>query len=729
MQKKFTIGGMSCAACSAAAERAVRSVDGVISADVNLLSKTLFCEYDSKKTSSAEIIRAIEKIGFTAEVEGQKNNAEDSLYAQMKTRLWISSVLLIVLMYVSMGHMFGAPLPSFLTENPILFILVQLLLTIPVVIVNRKFYVVGFKALIHKSPNMDTLVATGSSAALIFGIYALFTVTHNPNMVHNLYFESASMILTLVTVGKFLEEKSKGKTGEAIKKLISLAPPMASILRNDKEISVHTSEIVIGDIVIIKPGESIPVDGVIIKGNSSVDESALTGESIPVEKNTGDSVISASINQNGYMHIKATRVGEETTLSQIIELVRTAGSTKAPIARLADKVSGIFVPVVMSISLITAIVWLVAGYSADFALSTAISVLVISCPCALGLATPVAIMVSTGRCATDGILVKSAEALEILHNVDTVVMDKTGTLTEGKPEVTDVISDAENFIQIAASLEKNSEHPLSNAIMQYAAGTKLQDVSDFNTVSGKGIYGMINGTYYYGGNAPYMTETGADISKYSQQAEKLSAQGKTVMYFSQGNNIIGIIAVSDVLKETSKIAVSNMHKAGLNTFILTGDNKKTAEAVADTLKIDTIISEVLPADKKDTISSLQKEGKIVAMIGDGINDSPALVAADVGIAVSNGTDIAIDSADVVLMKSDLNDVYKAILISRKTIKNIKQNLFWAFFYNSLGIPIAAGVLYPAFGITLSPMIAAAAMSLSSLFVVTNALRLSKLKIK
>ncbi len=727
MEKKFNIGGMSCAACSAATERAAMCVKGVIKADVNLLSKTLICQYDEKATSPKEIINAIEKIGFTAELAGNKIETGDTDYLNMKIRLYVSVALLVILMYVSMGHMFGAPLPNFFTSNPVVFILIQLILTIPVVIVNRKFYIVGFKALFHKSPNMDTLVALGSSAALVYGIYAFFTVTQKPEMVHNLYFESASMILTLVTVGKFLEERSKAKTDQAVKKLITLAPAMAVIIRDGAEVSVHTSEIVPGDTVVIKPGESIPVDGTVIKGSSSVDQSALTGESIPVSKNIGDTVISASINQNGYMHIQATRVGEETTLSQIIELVRSAGSTKAPIARLADKVSGIFVPIVMSIAFIATLIWLIAGYGIDFALSSGISVLVISCPCALGLATPVAIMVSTGRCAGEGILVKSAEALEILHNIDTVVMDKTGTLTQGKPTVTDIISDTDNFIQIAASLEKGSEHPLSNAITEYAVETSLLDVNNFGALSGKGVYGEINGICYHGGNAAYMSELGADISPFAVQAERLANQGKTVMYFSKNDNIIGIIAVSDKVKDSSITAVNNMHIAGLTTVMLTGDNAVTASAVAAGLNIDRVVSEVMPADKEKVVSELKKDGKKVAMVGDGINDSPALISADVGIAVSDGTDIAIDSADIVLMKNDLNDVYKAILISKKTIRNIKQNLFWAFFYNSLGIPVAAGVLYPFFGITLSPMIAAAAMSLSSLFVVTNALRLAKIK--
>lgn len=754
MKLKFTVEGMSCAACSASVERVTKRIDGVSDASVNLLAKTLTVDaVDGVDDITERVCTAVAKAGFSAspivetpvkKVESNdKKSGEDTAETasrEMKIRLFMSLGFLAALMYLTMGHMIGLPTPHIFhgAENALIFAFTQFLLTLPVVYLNRKFYAVGFKALAHRSPNMDSLVAVGSSAALIYGIVAIFMIGyglgHNDIATvdyyrENLYFESAAMILTLVTVGKFLEERSKNKTGAAIERLTKLAPDTATVERNGVTVEVKTSELVVGDIIVIRPGESLPADGVIVEGESSLDESALTGESIPVEKAVGDRVATASINKNGFFKYRAEKVGGETSLAKIIELVRDAGATKAPISRLADKVSGIFVPIVMAIALVSFAVWLILGESFDFALSCGISVLVISCPCALGLATPVAVTVAIGRMAEHGILVKSAEALEVLHSVKTVALDKTGTITEGKPSVTDVISDDEFLLlRVAASLEAASEHPLAEAIREWCAekGVIPSDVLDFSAVLGRGVTAKVDGKVAYGGNAAYMSEQGIDTSSVSDTLDALASNGKTPMLFALGGKFIGIIAVADTIKATSRDAVERLNSMGIHSIMLTGDNKITATAIAKQASVDAVEAEVMPTDKERIVAEKMQSGR-VAFVGDGINDSPALARADIGIAIGSGTDIAIDSADIVLMKSDLSDVPAAIEFSRRTMRNIKQNLFWAFIYNTLGIPIAAGVL-SGLGITLSPMIGAAAMSLSSLFVVTNALRLYRVKI-
>lgn len=762
MKLKFSVEGMSCAACSASVEKVSGRVEGVKKAEVNLLAKTLFVECDADTPELREkICAAVEKAGFSASPMDETSSAETEKpreksndkrekneASSMKYRLIASIVLLALLMYLTMGHMIGLPTPHIFhgTQNLVVFAFTQLLLTLPVVYLNRKFYIVGFKALRNRSPNMDSLVAVGSSAALIYGLFAIYMIgyglghgdlTMAENYGSNLYFESAAMILTLVSVGKFLEERSKNKTGAAVERLMKLAPDTAEVERNGQLLTVKASELRVGDIVIVRPGQSLPADGEIVEGGSSVDESALTGESMPVEKNPGDRVMTASINKNGSFKFRADKVGNETALAKIIEMVSDAGATKAPIAKLADKVSGVFVPIVMSISLISFIFWLVMGKSFDFALSIGISVLVISCPCALGLATPVAITVSVGRLAERGILVKSAEALEVLHETKVVVLDKTGTITEGHPSVTDVISDDENkTLKIAASLEAGSEHPLAEAIRLKAENMDIlaQPVENFRAVPGRGIEGDIGRNHCIGGNLRFMEERKISLPALDSTLEALARAGKTPMIFAENGTFSGIIAVADTIKPTSAAAIKQLRDLGVSVTMLTGDNKLTADAIAMQAGIDSVTAEVLPGDKENVVASLQndtdkayKNGgmhKIVTFVGDGINDSPALTRADVGIAIGSGADIAIDSANIVLMKSDLGDVPAAIEFSRKTIRNIKQNLFWAFFYNSLGIPVAMGVLVP-FGITLSPMIGAAAMSLSSLFVVTNALRLQR----
>lgn len=755
MKNKFTVEGMMCAACSAAVERAVGKLEGVESAQVNLLAKLLTVEYDEGSVTPESICAAVKKAGFSAVLQEEpkpveNNNDEkpnppslpkpEEKFTPVKIRLAVSVPLLVILMYITMGHMVGLPLPDFLhgVNNGVQFAFLQFLLTLPVIYVNRKFFFNGFRSLLHKAPNMDTLVAVGSGAALIYGIASIFMIGYGlgngkidiaEKYVSNLYFESASMILTLVTVGKFLEERSKSKTNSAVAKLIDLSPKTATVIRNGKETTVNAEEIVVGDLILIRPGEKIPVDGIITEGASSVDQSALTGESMPVEKSKGDSVMSASLNLEGSFTMKASKVGKDTTLAQIIRLVEDAGATKAPVARLADKIAGVFVPVVMSISLVTFIAWLIAGQSIEFALSCAICVLVISCPCALGLATPVAITVSAGRCASNGILIKSAEALEGLCKADTVILDKTGTVTTGKPAVTDIITpdmEKDELLMLAASLENKSEHLLAKAICEKYKG-ELVKADNFTYVPGKGVSATIAGKKALGGNATLMAENRVDISAFSQQVSALSQQGKTVMYFAQDGKAIGIIAVADEIKPTSAEAVKTLIQSGKEVILLTGDNRSTAEVIGRQLGVTKVVAPVLPAQKAEQVEAEQKKGRKVVMVGDGINDSPALAKADIGIAVGGGTDIAIDSADVVLMKNDLNDVVKAITFSHKTLRNIKQNLFWAFFYNIIGIPVAAGVLFLPFGITLSPMIGAAAMSLSSLFVVTNALRLYKMK--
>jgi len=741
MLQKYRITGMSCSACSAAVEKAASRVEGVNSATVNLLANTMLCEYDESITNDNNIIKAVEDAGYGASVYvfGEQLPEEKERFTPVKTRLIWSAVLLIILMYFSMGHMINLPCPSFLSidKNPLGFTLIQLILTLPIIYLNRKFYYSGFKALFRKHPNMDTLVAVGSFASLAYGlvetgiiIYAVIKGNHElaHNTAHNLYFEGAAMILTLVTVGKFLEERSKKKTGSAIAKLIDLSPKTASVIRDGEEKIIPTEQVVKGDLIVVHPGESVCVDGVIVSGSSSVDESAVTGESIPVQKKTGDRVISATINQNGSFTMKAEKVGFETTLSKIIELVESAGATKAPVSRLADKIAGIFVPVVMGISLITAVIWLIAAKDIAFAFKCAVSVLVISCPCALGLATPVAITVAVGRCASKGILIKSAEAIENLSKVDTVVLDKTGTITEGKPSVVSAklfgINENE-FKKIAASLERNSEHPLAKAVLDWCSNAEEANAEGFSSEAGKGVSAEINGRRFFAGTQSCIESLDIPTDENEEYINEISSDGQTLMFFGDSEKLLGIIGAKDEIKPTSVEALNEMKALGLHTVMLTGDSEGAAALTAKASGVDEYIAKVLPENKFEKVNELKSEGRKVAMIGDGINDSPALANADVGIAVGNGTDIAIDCADIVLMNSDLKSAAEAISYSRKTMTNIKENLFWAFFYNVICIPLAAGALYPAFGISLSPMIAAGAMSLSSLFVVSNALRLYK----
>lgn len=732
MKERFNVEGMSCSACSAAVEKAVKRLDGVKSAEVNLLAKSMVCVFDEKKVSASDIENAVKKAGFTAYTVRKKDEKKESI----KTRLVLSIIFLIILMYISMGHMLHLPFTHKLmqTENAITFVFTQFLLTLPILYLNRKFYIQGFKALKNKAPNMDSLVAVGSFAAVVYGIFAIYMIGAASGRgdietvrkyMSNVYFESAAMILTLVTVGKYIEERAKNKTNSAVKHLMDMSPKQATRIENGTETVIAAVDIKKGDILVIRPGEQIPVDGIVIEGESSVNEAALTGESMPVNKKAGDTLMSASVNINGAMKMRAEKVGEETTFSRIVQLVEEASASKAPIARLADKVSGIFVPVVMSIAIITFAVWILLGKNVEFALGCGISVLVISCPCALGLATPVAIMVAMGKSASNGILIKSAQALETLCNVKNVAFDKTGTITVGKPSVTDIIPinmSEEELIITAASAEALSEHPLARAVCEYAAERKIKAADEFSAFFGKGISAVIEGKKILAGNSEFMTEKKIDISKYVSKADLLAKEGKTVLYFAENNTLIGLIAVADKVKDGSAEAVAELKKRKIKVTMLTGDNAVTAEAIRSKLNIENVISGVLPENKEQVISELKKNG-ITAMVGDGINDSPALMSADIGIAVKSGSDIAIDCADIVLMKNDIRDVVSAIDYSKRVIKNIKENLFWAFFYNTIGIPLAAGVLYPAFGILLNPMIASAAMSLSSVFVVTNALRL------
>lgn len=749
MDKKFNVTGMTCSACSAHVEKSVSKIVGEGNVTVSLLTNSMTVKLDDAKINENDIIKAVEDAGYGASSEsGQKTDAKKSSAAvdelkEMKTRLIVSFAFLIPLMYISMGSMIGLPQPAFLSghENSVSFVITQFLICLPIIYVNRKYFQVGFKTLWHRAPNMDSLIAVGSTAALLYGIFAIYRIgyglgTGDSDLVMkyrmDLYFESAVMILTLITLGKYLETRSKRKTSEAISRLTELAPETAIIEIKGVEKEIPIEQLSVGDTVIVKPGFRIAADGVVIEGSSSVDESALTGESIPVEKTIGDKIIAASINKNGYFKFKAERVGSETTLAQIIKLVEDASASKAPIAKLADKIAGVFVPVVMLIALITAVVWLVNGATFEFALSCAISVLVISCPCALGLATPVAIMVGTGKGAENGILIKSAEALETLHLVKTVIMDKTGTITEGKPVVTDIKSNeiSENdLLEIAATVEKPSEHPLASAILEEAQqrNIKLMTIKEFSAVSGRGLIADIDGRKIFAGNKYLMNENGIDISVFDNDEKRYSDSGKTVLYFAEEAKLLGIIAVQDVPKKTSRAAVKGFKDLGIDVVMLTGDNKRTAEAIARSLGITDVVSEVMPQDKEEIVRKIQGKGGKTAMIGDGINDAPALARADVGIAIGAGTDVAIESADIVLMKSDLMDAVTAVKLSRSVIKNVKENLFWAFFYNTLCIPLAAGIFYPLFGLKLNPMIGAAAMSLSSVCVVTNALRLKLFK--
>ena len=743
MELKFQVTGMTCAACSARVEKVTKQVAGVDKVEVNLLAGKMTVQAQSENVIS-DIIHAIQAAGYGASQTGKDKKEKpmpvrDNL-KQMKIRIIGSAVFLLILMYFTMGHMIGLPAPGWYhgRENALVAALLQFFLTLPPIILNRTYFTKGLKALWHRAPNMDSLIAVGSGAALIYGIAALFVMAHAMGQgaweiveqySQNLYFESAAMIVTLITLGKFLETRAKGKTGDAIVKLMDLSPKTAVVRRDGEEQTVGVEDVRIGETVIARSGGSIPVDGTVIFGRGAVDQSALTGESVPVEKSVGNTVAAATINTEGYLEIRADKVGEDTTLAQVIRLVEESGGSKAPIARLADKIAGIFVPVVMSIALITFFIWIIAGQSLEFALTSAISVLVISCPCALGLATPVAIMVGTGKGATMGVLFKNAEALENLHKVDTVVLDKTGTLTAGKPAVTDVtpVSVSErDLLTIAASLESKSEHPFAKAILEKAKGFTLYPVTEFETLPGQGVAAVIKGKRYLGGNAGLMAQLGICVADCSQ----LSAAGKTPLYFAcEDGTYLGMIAAADVLKPDSLDAVRAMRAMNLDVVMLTGDNAATARSVAEKAGIDHVIADVLPANKASQIMQLQKAGRHVLMVGDGINDAPALVTADVGMAIGAGTDIAMEAANVVLMKNSLLGVADAVELSKATIKNIRQNLFWAFFYNSLGIPVAAGALYPAFGIQLSPMIGAAAMSLSSVFVVTNALRLRYFKSK
>ena len=750
MKQKFDVTGMSCSACSAHVEKAVSRVPGVDQVQVNLLQNSMVVEYEDEATDAAAIIHAVEDAGYGASVKDaheptkktendlQKRTAEEA--KKMKHRLGWSIVFLIVLMYISMGHMLGWPLPSILLghENMMIFALTQLFLTLPIMYLNRKYYENGFKSLFHGAPNMDTLVAMGSTAAFVYSVSRLYVMGYamgrgETDMAHmaamNLYFESAAMILTLVTIGKYMESRSKNRTSDAITKLVDLAPKTALVVRNGRETEIPADQVQVGETVIVKPGQGIPVDGVILEGTGTVDESAITGESIPVEKKVGDRVTGATVNRAGYFQMKADRIGEDTTLSQIIRLVEEAGGSKAPIAKLADKVSGIFVPVVITIAVITIIVWLLSGATFSFALASGIAVLVISCPCALGLATPTAIMVGTGRGAEQGILIKSGESLETAHLVDTVVLDKTGTITEGHPAVAAVrmapgVTEAE-LLGLAASLEKASEHPLAEAIVRYAeeAGVEVSQATEFAAEAGQGVSGMVSGRKVLAGNQKMMDAQKITLDGMDAEAGKLSEEGRTVLYIAVDQKLLGMIAVADPVKKTSAEAIREMEQMGLDVVMLTGDHEKTARAIQKQLGISRVIAQVLPQDKEREVRRLQEEGHKVAMVGDGINDAPALARADVGIAIGAGTDVAIESADIVLMKSDLLDAVTAVQLSRAVIRNIKENLFWAFCYNAIGIPLAAGVFYPLLNWQLSPMFGSAAMSFSSVFVVCNALRL------
>ena len=735
MTEKFVVTGMTCAACAAHVEKAANSLDGVDSAAVNLMLGTLVCSYDADKVTPQAIISAVEASGYGAapadEAKRDIRREQEASARAMGRRLLWSVVCLVPLFYLSMGHMMGLPVPAFMHRQPLTAVLVQLVLCVPILILNRAYFTVGFSRLFKGAPNMDSLVALGAAAGLVYsliemGLLAAGQVTGMPD----LYFESAGMILTLVTVGKYLEERSKGKTTGAITALLALAPDVAVVRRSGTEVTVATDQIKAGETVIVRQGGRIPVDGTVVKGSGSVDESALTGESMPVEKTAGSKAVSATVLTSGYLEMTADRVGADTTLSQIIRLMEQAASTKAPISRLADKISAVFVPAVISIAVAAALLWAAAGgMGVRFCLSIGIAVLVISCPCALGLATPVAITVATGKAAEKGILIKSAASLELMGRVNTVVLDKTGTVTEGKPLVTDVLCAAnvteEELLCAAASLEKPSGHPLADAIVKEAErrSIPLCAVSDFAAVAGGGVQAVQDGKTLYAGNDRYMESIGADTASLRDAAARLAAQGKTPLYFAEDRRLLGVIAVADVVKPDSAAAIAALRRSGCEVVLLTGDNQRTAEAIARQVGVDRVIAQVLPQDKARCIEDLQKAGRLVAMVGDGVNDAPALVTADVGLAIGAGTDVAIESADVVLMRSSLMDIVDAAALSRATLRNIRQNLFWAFFYNSIGIPVAAGVLYPALGITLNPMIAAAAMSLSSVCVVSNALRL------
>lgn len=779
MRKKETydVTGMSCSACSSHVEKAVSKLEGMDKVTVNLLTNSMQVEYDENRLNNTAIEQAVEKAGYGASLRQEKGNAgqgaqpaakaespadlQKKEQEQMKKRLIWSIILLIPLMYVSMGHMIynwlGVGMPPFTmkylhgSQNALTYSFTQFLLVLPILIINKKFFINGFKTLAHRSPNMDSLVAIGAGASVVYGVYAIYRIGYGlgygqtevvTRYSHDLYFESAGMILTLITVGKYLEAKSKGRTSEAITRLLNLAPKKVHVLRNDAEMEMPAEEVVSGDILVLRPGEAAAVDGVIVEGHSAFDESAITGESIPVEKKEGDTVVSATLNKSGLIHMRATKVGQDTTLSQIIRLVEEASASKAPIAKMADKIAGVFVPVVIGIAVVTFAIWLLSGASFEFAMSCGIAVLVISCPCALGLATPVAIMVGTGKGAENGILIKSGEALEMAHLVDTVVLDKTGTITEGKPRVTDVYAcegmEPKQLLALAGALEKGSEHPLAQAILEQCEedGLTCAPVQNFEAVFGHGIKGTVDGVDCFAGNEAMVQSLGLSLPKtVSGKLQELATQGKTPLIFgriepdSTKGTILGIIAVADVIKESSPEAIQKLKDYHIHVVMLTGDHEQTAKAIQKQVGVDEVIAQVLPNQKEEKIAQLQRAGHKVAMVGDGINDAPALARADVGIAIGAGTDVALESADVVLMRSDLMDVAGVIHLSHKVIHNIKENLFWAFFYNSIGIPLAAGVLYPLFQLKLNPMFGAAAMSLSSVCVVSNALRLKHVKLR
>jgi P-type Cu+ transporter len=750
--QKFNVTGMTCSACSSRIEKNINKTEGIKEANVNLLSNSMMIEYDDSIISENDIIKVVQDTGYDARLADSKSSSNisqdvktdsDIEFKEMKKRLIVSFIFAIPLLYIAMGHMLNMPLPSIFhgTKNALTFAFTQFLLCLPVMIINKKYYIVGFKTLFKGSPNMDSLIAIGTSAAFLYGVYAIYKIGYGLGHMDmdlvmkysmDLYFESAAIVLALITLGKFLEARAKGRTSDAIKKLIDLSPKTALVERKGIEEEIPVENVIKGDIIVVKPGQSVPVDGVIVFGTTSIDESMLTGESIPVEKEVGDKVIGASINKSGYFKFEAQNVGDDTTLSQIIRLVEEASSSKAPISKLADKISGIFVPVVIIIAVVSTIVWLILGATFEFALSIGIAVLVISCPCALGLATPTAIMVGTGKGAENGILIKSAESLEIAHKIQTVVMDKTGTITEGKPRVTDILTNGiseTEILKIAASAEKGSEHPLADAIVEEAKNRKLDlyNVENFKAIPGQGLEAVINNKKYYLGNIKLVNEKNININDFEEKSVKIAEMGKTPLYFADESDVLGIIAVADVVKSTSQKAIREFEAMGIEVVMLTGDNKKTAEAIRKQLGISRAIAEVLPQDKEREIRKIQEQGRKVAMIGDGVNDAPALARADVGIAIGAGTDVAIESADIVLIRSDLLDAVTAVQLSKATIRNIKENLFWAFIYNAVGIPLAAGVFYFILGWKLNPMFAGGAMSLSSVSVVSNALRLKFFK--
>ncbi|MEG0749358.1 MAG: heavy metal translocating P-type ATPase [Carnobacterium sp.] len=743
VQKTFNIEGMTCASCAQTVEKAVGKLSGVSTVSVNLATEKMQIHYDPATVTASSITQAVADAGYEAVEEVDSANEADehqdkkAVYIQsIWKRFWVSALFTVPLLYISMGHMLGAPLPEFLNPamNPGVFAIAQLILTLPVIFLGKKFFTVGFRALFKGHPNMDSLVALGTSAAFIYSAGATVGVfMGHPDYAMELYYESAAVILTLITLGKYIEALSMGKTSEAIKKLMGLAPKTARVIRNGQEVELAVADVQVGDSIVVKPGEKMPVDGTVTEGTTSVDEAMLTGESMPVEKNKGDNIIGGSINTNGTIQYEATKVGKDTALAQIIKLVEDAQGSKAPIAKLADTISGYFVPIVIGLALLSGLTWFVAGQSGIFALTIIISVLVIACPCALGLATPTAIMVGTGKGAEHGVLIKSGVALEATHQVQTVVFDKTGTITEGKPKVTDIITTNEfrkdDLLLLAASAEKGSEHPLGEAIVNAAEEQKmtLLKTHDFSAVPGHGIEGTINDQFVLLGNKKLMEERSISLGTLITVSDELGGQGKTPMYVAVDGQLAGIIAVADTIKENSRMAIEKLHRMGLEVAMITGDNTRTADAIAKQVGIDRVLSEVLPEEKANEVKKLQAEGKKVAMVGDGINDAPALAQADIGIAIGSGTDVAIESADIVLMRSDLMDVPTAIELSKATIKNIKENLFWAFAYNTLGIPVAMGILFLFGGPLLNPMLAGAAMSFSSISVLLNALRLKRFK--